>query len=133
MAKNDGKVHMVKTLILLPKTLRTELEMIRQRDGVSLSLQARLSLILWVNAVKKHPLGAQGMMGNAVSKAYKLGQWGKGSDVPIDGGLEPKVQKPYDPGPEPDQHLDPVAWSKWSAKAGNAMIAKLAKGEWSDE
>lgn len=121
---------MVKMLVIVPQSLRDELTIIRSRDGVSLSLQARMSLQLWVNAVNKNPHGANGLIGRHINKLIKVGEWAtQGSDTPVDGSLEPK---PYDPGPEPDIHTEPAKWAKWSAKAGNAAIAKLAKGEWGD-
>jgi hypothetical protein len=115
--KND----LVRTLILLPKDLRTELELIRQASGLTLSQQARTSLTLWVAKCRKVP-------------AQSLFAKGFGGQLPgltdsVPNGPAPEVA-PFDPGPEPDQAADPVAWSKWAARAGNAAIAKLAKGEW---
>lgn len=115
------RVPMVKLLISIPLAMRTELEIIRQRDGVSISQQARYSLGMWIRRASKDPAGAWGMIGNVVHQTQK------GTQSPPEA---PGPSKPFDPGPEPDQHNDPVAWSKWSAKAGNAAIARLAKGEW---
>ena len=125
-----AKPTMVKVLILLPKALRTELEQIRLRDGVSLSAQARLSLTHWVRAVARNPHGANGLIGNEVALNYRKGL-GKGPDwLPGQPGqaIGPEVEDL--PDPEPNQSQEPAAWAKWAARQGNKAIANLAKGLW---
>lgn len=130
MPRKLAKDGMVEMLVSVPQWLRAELQAIKTRDGVGISQQVRLSLQLWVNAVAKNPHGALGLLGNSVAKGYKLGNWAPGASQ---GPIAPPPAQSYDPGPEPSQSGDPAAWAKWSAKAGNAAIAKLAKGEWPED
>lgn len=130
MSKKPIEDGMVKMLVLVPKDLRSELQAIKAQSGVSVSMQVRLSLQLWVGAVARNPHGAMGLLGNAVAKTHKLGSWAPGT---APGPIAPGPAQSYDPGPEPSQSGDPAAWAKWSAKAGNAAIAKLAKGEWPED
>lgn len=124
MAKTPKK-GLVKVLIALPPDLRTELELIRQQTGLTVSQQARTSLTLWVAKCRKVPaqsLFAKGFGGQLPSP-----------DSPGPGQHGHHKPQYEDPGPEPSQSKDPAAWAKWSAKAGNAAIAKLAAGEWGDD
>lgn len=118
---------MVLISVLIPRNLRGDLEQLRQQTGLSISQQARTSLTLWVMKCQKATGSAQ--------KMYAKGFDGLAgpSDGPGQGLTPPAKVKPFEPGPEPDQKADPVAWAKWSAKAGNAAIAKLAAGEWPDD
>lgn len=129
-SKDDGLVEMI---VLVSKPVRAELEQIKALEGVSISQQVRCSLNLWITAVHRNPHGAQGLLGNQIAKGHKLGGWGPGAKGT--GTPEPDVPQ-ADPfaslGPEPNQATHPAAWAKWSAKQGNLMVQKLAKGEWPD-
>lgn len=125
---------MVKMLVYIPKGLRDELERIKVQDGVTISQQVRYSLGLWVRRVNRDPHGAWGPIGNAVQdwKTGRSGIAGRAQEGPgshaqaLQAAIEVQTHPELDP--EPNPSVDPVGWSSWAARQGNAAVKTLAAG-----
>lgn len=119
-ASKPKRVPMVKVLLHIPLWLREGLEAIKERDGVSISEQARMSLTIWLKRVNRDPMGALGPLtsGMSLEDTEAASAYAAPPVVPL--------------GPEPDPSTDPAAWASWSAKAGTEAISQLAKGTWPD-
>jgi hypothetical protein len=117
-ASKPKRVPMVKVLLHIPLWLREALETIKERDGVTISEQARMSLTIWVKRCARDPHGALGPLTQGMSQEA------------TEAATAYATPEPVPLGPEPDPETDPAAWASWSARAGTAAIAKLAKGDW---
>lgn len=121
---------MVLMQVRVPKSLRTGLQQVYKASGLTVSQQVRFSLALWLKRVHRDPLGANGVMGSLTGQgpAYQ-GSHGHQNPSPSDYDA---AGAPIDwlSMPEPDPATEPVLWSKWSARQGNAAIKELAGKHW---
>lgn len=116
--RKPRSADMINLVVQVPKALKADLERVCKETGLTVSQQTRFSLALWVKRMTGKPVDALSAAAGGALPPGKLKPW---ESVPVT--LESL-------GPEPDQHNDPAAWAHWSAKQGDIMVAKLAKGEW---
>jgi hypothetical protein len=130
------KEGMARIVLYIPKTLHERLEQIKQKDGVSLSQQARYSLSLWCRRVEKDPYGAWGLIGSGVRDGWRS-TGGKGFTDPAQDAPQKAqtdlqhalwVMEHPEADPEPNIHTEPVKWGAWSARQGNAAVKVMAAG-----
>jgi hypothetical protein len=136
MARPDR--GMVVMQIYVPKYIRQKLEQIKQKDGVSVSQQARYSLALWIRRCDKDPHGAWGIIGNAVRDGWRSTGGPGFKDSPQDASESPQtalqkaleVMEHPEHDPKPDQHLEPAKWASWAKRQGDAAVKAMAAGYW---
>lgn len=122
--KGTSDDPIVELTVRVRKSMRDALRAEYKRSGHTMSQQVRMSLALWLKRVHRDPHGADGVMGSLAGPGprYQKGQQGPW-EAPGD-AIDWLAM------PEPDPTKDPVLWSKWSARQGNAAIKHFAAQHW---
>lgn len=128
--KGTSDDPIVELTVRVRRSMRDALRTEYKRSGHTMSQQVRMSLALWLKRIHRDPHGADGVMASlsGPGPAYgKPGAYQSGSPSDYDAAGAPIDWLTM---PEPDPAKEPVLWSKWSARQGNAAIKELAGKHW---